>query len=86
MTSTNEEDPWSETTYQESKPDLSDEARQKLGHELYEIYGKPLEAKHWGKLLAVSPDGRILLVEEQRRHGWSFFSRFRGTGARILSV
>ena len=29
--------------------------------ELYERYGKPLEAKHHGEFLAVSRDGRTLL-------------------------
>lgn len=42
---------------------LTDEKRNKLSAELYEKYGKPLEAKHWGEYLAVSPDsGRTLLA------------------------
>ena len=28
---------------------------------LYERYGKPLEAEHWGKVLAIATDGRTLL-------------------------
>ena len=28
---------------------------------LYEQYGKPLEAEHWGKVVAIAPDGRTLL-------------------------
>ena len=28
---------------------------------LYERYGKPLEAEHWGKFIAIAPDGRTLL-------------------------
>jgi hypothetical protein len=28
---------------------------------LYELYGKPLEAEHWGEFVAISPDGRTLL-------------------------
>ena len=28
---------------------------------LYETYGKPLEADHWGEYLAVSPSGQTLL-------------------------
>ena len=32
--------------------------------ELYERYGKPLEAKHRGEFLAVSQDGRILLSHD----------------------
>lgn len=29
---------------------------------LHEQYGKPLEGDHWGELLAVSRDGRVLLA------------------------
>ncbi len=29
--------------------------------ELYESYGKPLEAQHYGEYLAISPDGKTLL-------------------------
>jgi hypothetical protein len=29
---------------------------------LYEQYGKPLEAEHWGEYLAISPDGRTMLA------------------------
>jgi hypothetical protein len=32
--------------------------------ELYERYGKPLEAKHRGEFLAVSEDGRTLLGKD----------------------
>ena len=28
---------------------------------LYERYGKPLEADHWGQFLAVSPSGQTLI-------------------------
>ena len=28
---------------------------------LYERYGKPLEAEHWGKFIAIASDGRTLL-------------------------
>lgn len=31
---------------------------------LYEQYGKPLEAEHWGKFLAVHPDGRTFLADD----------------------
>lgn len=33
------------------------------GKRLYETYGKPLEAEHWGKFVAVSRDGRTLVGE-----------------------
>ena len=38
--------------------------RQELFEEserLYEQYGKPLEAEHWGEYVAISRDGRMLL-------------------------
>ena len=31
---------------------------------LYEQYGKPLEAEHRGKFLAVHPDGRMVLTDD----------------------
>jgi hypothetical protein len=33
----------------------------KHGDELYERYGAPLEAKHWGKFVAISEDGRTII-------------------------
>ena len=30
----------------------------------YERYAKPLEAKHWGKIVAIAPDGRTQLGTE----------------------
>ena len=35
-----------------------------LGERLYEQYGKPLEKEHWGKYLAVHPDGRTVLTHD----------------------
>ena len=35
-----------------------------MGERLYEQYGKPLEAEHWGKYLAVHPDGRTVLTDD----------------------
>jgi len=34
--------------------------------ELYETYGKPLEAQHYGEYLAVSPDGKTILGQTLR--------------------
>lgn len=34
--------------------------RLREGDELYERYGKPLEAEHWGEFIAIMPDGRTL--------------------------
>ena len=38
----------------------NDEVRKQMD-ELYERYGKPLEAEHWGEFLAIAPDGRYVL-------------------------
>jgi hypothetical protein len=38
--------------------DTNDE---RLFDEMYEKYGRPLEAEHWGEYLAVSRDGRTVL-------------------------
>lgn len=35
-----------------------------LADRLYEQHGKPLEAEHWGKYLAVHPDGRTVLADD----------------------
>ena len=29
---------------------------------LYEQYGKPLEAEHWGEYVAIARDGRVVLA------------------------
>lgn len=34
---------------------------------LYATYGRPLEAEHWGKFLAVSPGGRTVLGDDLER-------------------
>ena len=31
------------------------------GDGLYESYGRPLEAEHWGEYVAISPGGEVLL-------------------------
>lgn len=47
-------------------PEQQEQVRQakELGDQLYEQYGKPLEAEHWGKYLAVHPDGRTILTDD----------------------
>lgn len=40
---------------------LSSEEALKQSDELYERYGKPLEAEHWGEFVAIAPDGRTVL-------------------------
>ncbi len=36
---------------------------EKLGDTLYQKYGRPLEKDHWGKFMAVSQRGKIILGE-----------------------
>ena len=49
--------------YPNGTPEQQEERRRakELGDQLYEQYGKPLEAEHWGKYLAVHPDGQYVL-------------------------
>lgn len=35
--------------------------RAQYADRLYEQYGKPLEAEHWGEFVAIAPDGRTVL-------------------------
>ena len=46
---------------QTSNQPLHGEALDRRFDELYEAYGKPLEADHWGEFLAVSQDGQTIL-------------------------
>ena len=32
------------------------------GLRLYELYGKPFEAQHWGEYVTITPDGRTVLA------------------------
>ena len=48
-----------DTAEKQRQRELMEEADQ-----LYATYGKPLEQEHWGKFLAVSPDGRTILGED----------------------
>lgn len=38
----------------------------KEGDRLYEQYGKPLEAEHWGEFVAINADGRTMLSSDVR--------------------
>ena len=44
-----------------SRSRLSQQERDAEGDRLYEEYGKPLEAEHWGEFVAISSDGRVLI-------------------------
>ena len=54
--------------YPNGTPEQQEERRlaKELGDQLYEQHGKPLEAEHWGKYLAVHPDGRTILEGDYR--------------------
>jgi len=52
---------------------------------LYERYGKPLEGEHWGKYLAVMPDGRTILAETHLEIADKAVSAF-GRGSFIFKV
>lgn len=38
------------------------EALNREADRLYETYGKPLEAEHWGEFVAITPDGRVTIA------------------------
>jgi hypothetical protein len=40
----------------------SDNEWKQQGDKLYEQYGRPLEAEHWGEYVVITPDGRTLLA------------------------
>jgi hypothetical protein len=40
---------------------MVDQGRHTDAQQLYERYGTPLEAEHWGKYVAISPEGKIIL-------------------------
>lgn len=39
------------------------ERRRREDDRLYEKHGRPLENEHWGELIAIGPDGRIIFGE-----------------------
>ena len=39
-----------------------DQGRLDEADRLYEQYGKPLEAEHWGECVAIARDGRVVLA------------------------
>ncbi|MGH2585847.1 MAG: hypothetical protein ACRDJE_13120 [Dehalococcoidia bacterium] len=52
---------------------------------IYERYGKPLEAEHWGEFLAVAPDGRTLLAPTLQDAVYQSVERF-GRGGFVFKV
>ena len=40
----------------------SDQGQLDEADRLYDQYGKPLEAEHWGEYVAITPDGRTVLA------------------------
>ena len=64
---------------------LTDKETVKQGDELYERYGKPLEAEHWGEFVAISPDGRTILGTHLAEVEDNALRQF-GKGAHIFKV
>ena len=64
---------------------LANEESLKQGDELYERYGKPLEAEHWGEFVAIAPDGRTLLGTDLAEVEDNALCQF-GKGAHIFKV
>ena len=60
-------EPETKRSHERNSPAESENERrqaQERGDCLYEQYGKPLEKEHWGKYLAVHPDGRTVLSDD----------------------
>ena len=55
------------------------ENRRREDDRLYERYGAPLEKEHWGSLVAIGPDGVVLLGEDADRLLMDAMARF-GSG------
>lgn len=53
--------------------------------ELYERYGKPLEAEHQGKFVAITSDGRTMLGTDRDKLFQNAIKAF-GTGAFVFEV
>jgi hypothetical protein len=47
----------------DQQTDYNSEEMDRLADQLYERYGRPMEAEHWGKFVAIARDGRTLLGE-----------------------
>ena len=65
--------------------ELTNEEALKQGDELYELYGRPLEAEHWGEFVAVSPDGRSVLGADLSEVQDNALSQF-GKGVHVFKV
>ena len=57
---------------------LTNEEAVKQGDELYERYGKPLEAEHWGEFVAVAPDGRTIVGDNPYKIDMEAWNTFGG--------
>ena len=60
---------------------LTNEEALTQGEELYERYGKPLEAEHWGEFIAIYPDGRTVLGEKDEHMDDVFFRAYDELGS-----
>lgn len=59
--------------------------RKALADQLYAQYGKPLEAEHAGKYVAVAPDGRLVLGQTMLETAQRARDRF-GPGSFLFKV
>jgi hypothetical protein len=65
-------------THVERTMSARDKAKLAEMDKIYEEYGKPLEAAHWGKFVAIAPDGRTVLGDtrlEAAERGLEAFGR-----------
>src|SRR5215208_8027318 len=65
-------------THMEGPMSARDKAKLAEMDRVYEEYGKPLEAGHWGKFIAIAPDGRSVLGDtrlEAAERGLEAFGR-----------
>ena len=52
---------------------------------LYEEYGKPLEAEHWGEFIVIMPDGRFFLDSDAVKAAAGGYERF-GPGGILYCI
>ena len=67
---------------------LGDRETANQGAELYERYAKPLEAEHWGELIAIYPDGRTVIGEKDEHMDDVLFRAYdeMGSGFHLFRI
>jgi hypothetical protein len=64
---------------------LNQQALREEADRLYDQYGKPLEAEHYGKFIAISSDGRTILGESILEVGQAARAAF-GPGSFVFKL